>query len=176
VQRAEGESVNSGSELIVEMLRRSYFAVDGLWYVMVEEEFGPDMAMELDERVWQVMPKIQARKARELIDCQDDSPAALVRCMALKFAAEGHDYVVRIPAPGEAEIVIRRCPWREVLESSGRTHLGPEIADRICATEGATWAAEFGDGIDFAMTEAICHGADRCRFVFRRAHGCDSPE
>ena len=168
--------MNAGSELMVEMLRRSYFAVDGLWYVMVEEEFGPEAAMELDERVWHVMPKIQARKARELMDCRRDSPAALVRCMALKFAAEGHDYAVRTPAPGEAEIVITRCPWHELLESSGRTHLGPEIADRICATEGATWATEFGDGIDFAMTEAICHGAEHCRFVFRRAHGHETTE
>ncbi len=161
-----------GSETIVEMLRRSYFAVDGLWFVMLEEDQGIERAMELDERVWRIMPKIQARKARELMDCSRDSPAALVRCMALKLAAEGHEFDVSVPAPVHAEIVITRCPWREVLESSDRTHLAAEIADRICATEAAVWAEEFSDeaapAIEAELAEAICRGDARCRLVFRQ--------
>ncbi len=157
-----------GSDEIIEMLRRSYFAVDGLWFVMIEEDDGPARAMELDERVWRVMPKIQARKARQLLGCDGDSPADVVRCMALKFAAEGHEHEVRVTSPDEAEIVGTECPWREALESAGRVHLGPEIADRVCATEGAMWASEFGADIEFRLAEAICHGGECCRFVFRR--------
>jgi len=160
--------VEIGNDEIIEMLRRSYFAVDGLWFVMVEEDEDPERAMELDERVWRVMPKIQARKARELLGCDGDSPADVARGMALKLAAEGHDYEVRVTSPAEAEIVITKCPWREVLAASGRTYLGPEIADRICATEGAMWASEFGADLQFELAEAICHGDDRCRLVFRR--------
>ncbi|MGD9496723.1 MAG: DUF6125 family protein [Armatimonadota bacterium] len=155
-------------EQIIAMLRRSYFAVDGLWFVMVEKELGLERALELDERVWRVMPKIQARKARELLCAADAGPATMARCMALKFAAEGHAWRVGAVSPQQAEIVVTRCPWREVLESAQRTHLGPQIADRICAAEGATWAAEFGDDIEFEMAEAICRGDGQCRFVFRR--------
>ena len=155
------------SKEIVEMLRRSYFAVDGLWFVMIEEDDGFERAMELDERVWRVMPRIQARKARELLQIHGDTPEDLARCMALKFAAEGHSYEVTIANPERAEIVIHSCPWRELLESSQRTHLGAEIADRICALEAKTWAAEFSEAIDGELAEAICRGDNRCRFVFK---------
>lgn len=158
----------TGSELIIEMLRRSYFAVDGLWFMMIEEDDGLERAFTIDERVWHVMPKIQARKARELLSCQGDSPADVVRCLALKLAAEGHDYTIHATDPARAEIVITSCPWRKVLESAERTHLGPQIADRICATEGAIWATEFSADIECAMTEAICRGDSHCRFVFTR--------
>ncbi|MFP4249597.1 MAG: DUF6125 family protein [Armatimonadota bacterium] len=163
--------MDTGSEKIVEMLRRSYFAVDGLWFVLLEEDEGLERAMTLDERVWQVMPKIQARKARELLGADENTPGALVRCMALKLAAEGHRYDVSFTNPTEAAIVISQCPWRDVLESSGREQLGPEIADRICAREAAGWAAEFspddGPEIVAEMPEAICREGGRCRYVFR---------
>jgi hypothetical protein len=165
--------VDTGSEMVIEMLRRSYFAVDGLWFVMLEEDDGLERALKLDERVWRVMPKIQARKARELIGVEEDTPGALARCMALKLAAEGHRYRASSRNPDGAEIVISRCPWRDVLEQTGREHLGPEIADRICATEAATWAAEFspdaGPAIEMEMPESICRGDARCRYVFRMA-------
>ncbi len=55
------------NQALVEYLRRSYTAVDGLWFVMVEEAHDFDHALALDERVWQILPKIQARKAREVL-------------------------------------------------------------------------------------------------------------
>ena len=151
--------METGSEMILEMLRRSYFAVDGLWFVMLEEDEGLERALQLDERVWQVMPKIQARKARELMRAEGDTPGALVR------------YDVSFENTGGAAVVITQCPWREVLVQSGRERLGSEIADRICATEAAAWAREFspegGPAIRAEMTEAICRGDERCRIVFR---------
>lgn len=172
--------METGSEMIVEMLRRSYFAVDGLWFVMLEEDEGLDRALEVDERVWQVMPKIQARKARELMHAKANTPGALVRCMALKFAAEGHRHRVSFTNPDEASIVISQCPWREILEQSGREHLGPDIADRICAAEAAGWAAEFspddGPTIEVQMAESLCRGDDCCRYVFRLADNKSTEE
>lgn len=163
--------METGSEMIIDMLRRSYFAVDGLWFVMLEEDGGLEHALQIDERVWRVMPKIQARKARELMHAEDHTPGALARCLALKLAAEGHRYDVDFKNPDGAEIVISKCPWREILEGSGREHLGPDIADRICATEIAAWAEEFspedGPPIVAEMAEAICNGGECCRYVFR---------
>ncbi len=161
--------MESGSDLILEMLRRSYFAVDGLWFVMLEEDEGLERALEIDERVWRIMPKIQARKARELLGCTGHTLADLTHCLALKFAAEGHEYHVHKPNPTEACVVIEHCAWCAALEKSGRTHLGPEIADRICTAEAAGWAAEFGPDIAAELTQAICRGDDRCHMVFRHA-------
>jgi len=44
---------------IAEYLHRCYTAVDGLMFVKVEEKYGFDVAPNIDEEVWKVMPKIQ---------------------------------------------------------------------------------------------------------------------
>ena len=154
--------------MLVEMLRRSYFACDGLWFVKIEDRRGLEEALQLDDQVWAVMPKIQARKARELLGIEGSSLADLQQCIALKFVAEGHEISVRRDGDRELEVAITRCPWREALERSGRTGLGPEIARRICEPEAAGWAAEFGEDIALEMAESICEGGSACRLLFRR--------
>ncbi len=58
---------------LIEYLRRSYTAVDGLWFVMVEEAYGFQQALELDEQVWEILPKIQARQARQVLGITGNS-------------------------------------------------------------------------------------------------------
>ncbi|MCD6359729.1 MAG: L-2-amino-thiazoline-4-carboxylic acid hydrolase [Armatimonadetes bacterium] len=153
--------------LLVEMLRRSYLACDGLWFVNAEETWGLAAAFDLDDAVWEVMPKIQARKARELLGVTGNELEDLARCYSLKLAAEGYriDLAER---DAEIEFTITSCPWRAALQRARRTHLGPEIARRICAAEGLGWAREFGENIAFQLDDTMCEGAGACRFVFRR--------
>ena len=47
-----------------EYFRRSYTAVDGLWFMKVEERMGFEQALQIDEAVWRILPKIQARALR----------------------------------------------------------------------------------------------------------------
>jgi hypothetical protein len=153
---------------LVEMLRRSYFAADGLWFMVAEEMLGFDRALELDERVWQVMPKIQARKARELLGLHGSCLEELEHCLSLKFTAEGHAFGVAHSSPDRLEIAVTDCPWRNLLEKSKRLHLAETVAQSICVGEGKAWAAEFSDDISFELASSMCAGAQSCRFVFRR--------
>src|SRR3990172_679654 len=107
-------------KIVADFLRRSYFAVDGLWFVRVEAEHLLEEALRLDEQVWRVMPKIQARKARELLGVEGRTLADLVQCFGLKFAAEGYEHEVHWPSESEVEFVVSACPWYAVLSHSGR--------------------------------------------------------
>ena len=156
---------------IAEFLRRSYFVVDGLWFVKTEESHGFDEAMALDEAVWEVMSKVQARKARELMGITGNSLQDLARCFQLKLAAEGYGFDVEA-SEDEVRLTVTLCPWFEVLASSGRTAIAQTIADRICAREFAGWAREFGGGIDldFECRMGVeSEHCDKCRIVFRKA-------
>jgi hypothetical protein len=154
---------------IADFLRRSYFVVDGLWFVKLEERHGFEEAMALDEGVWDVMSKIQARKARALLGIEGNSVEDLARAFQLKLAGEGHDYEIEV-SPREAALTVRVCPWHEILKSSGRTQIAETIADRICKREFGGWAKEFGPGIEVAFEGRLCVESDRCetcRIVFR---------
>lgn len=156
---------------IADFLRRSYFAVDGLWFVKAEEQHGFDDAMALDEAVWDVMSKVQARKARSILGIDGNTLAEFVRAFSLKLDAEGFDFVAEI-SEKQAAIIIKVCPWFEILKSSGRTAIAETIADRICAREYAGWTREFGGHIEVAFEGRLCvqrEHCDTCRIVFSSA-------
>lgn len=146
---------------LAEFLRRSYFVVDGLWFVKAEERHGFDEAMALDEAVWDVMSKVQARKAKALLGIEGGSLADLARAFQLKLSAEGHDFQTT-SRDGEVTLTISKCPWFEILKSSGRTHIALTIADRICAREFAGWIREFDCDAELEFRGRLCVDAENC--------------
>jgi len=152
---------------LVEYLRRSYTAVDGLWFMIVEEAYGFEQALALDEKIWQILPKIQARKAREVLGITGNSLADLAACFSLKLRADGHEFILQQRADS-LEFTIHRCAWLELLRASGREHLAEQISGRICPTECRVWCEEFGGEFEFEIPQSLCHGDEVCQIVFRR--------
>ena len=153
--------------IIADFLRRSYFAVDGLWFVRLEAEHSYNEALKLDEQVWRLMPKIQVKKARSLLSTQGGSLTDFIRCFSLKFTAEGYDYEVNQPAGSEVEVDVSACPWWAILKRSGREAMAKDISDAICRNEFAGFAKEFSEAISFDLEERICTGSRRCLLRFR---------
>ncbi len=159
--------------LLLSYLRRSYHAVDGLWFVMAEEAAGFEHALELDVRVWRVLAKIQARKARELLGVPGDGAEELARCFSLKLAADGHEFSVEM-GPEAVVFRVKACPWLELLRKSGREEVAARVAQAVCPTEGAVWSQEFGGEWWFEMPVMGCAGAEGCEMAFRRVTGGSS--
>jgi hypothetical protein len=49
------------------MQLRNLWAVDGLYFLGIEELYGTEVAIKIDARVWAVMGKIEARKLKEFL-------------------------------------------------------------------------------------------------------------
>jgi len=147
---------------IADFLRRSYFAVDGLWFVKTEEQLGFDQAMALDEAVWTVMPKVQARKAKSLLGIEGGSVEDLAKAFQLKLSAEGYEFDAQISNDG-AVLSITPCPWFEILKSSGRTQIAETIADRICAKEFSGWTDELAPGAEIEFDGRLCVEREKCK-------------
>ena len=154
---------------IIEFLRKSYFAADGLWFVRIEAEHSFEEAMRLDEQVWETLPKIQARKARELLRIEGGTLADLALGLWLKFAAEGYDHRVVERTPDILRINISECPWLRILEKAGRTSKAAELCDRICTRDFSTWAAQFSPGINFSLERKLSEGPPACELLFTRS-------
>lgn len=153
--------------LLVEYLRRSYHAVDGLWFIKVEGALGFDEALDMDVRVWEVLAKIQARKARSLLQTQGNSLSEFVRCFTLKLQADGYTYEHAL-SEEEVNFTILDCPWLEILKRSSRDGLAAAISEVMCPTEGEAWCREFGDEYAFALSQRACRGDACCRMTFAR--------
>jgi len=151
---------------VAEYLQRSYSATDGLWFMKVENQFNCETALELDRQVWQVMPKIQARKLKTLLKLGSGMDA-LLQCFSAKLEIDGFEFDTEILEQNRGfRICINKCPWHEILVLSGREKLSEKIGDCICPAEYSIWAREFGEDIEFALDDRICHGKDRCFLAF----------
>jgi hypothetical protein len=134
---------------------------------MVEETQGFDETLELDRRVWEILAKIEARKARELTGCAGNTVAELARCFSLKLRADGQLFESST-TPAELRVAMNACAWVELLHRSRREHLALRIAETVCRTEGRVWCAEFGGEYEFEIPVMNCGGTGRCEMRFVR--------
>ncbi|MDM7999659.1 MAG: DUF6125 family protein [Dehalococcoidia bacterium] len=151
---------------IADFFRRSYTAVDGLWFVKAEDKHGFEAALDLDDEVWKVFPKVQARMLKEMTGLTFGLEA-LRECFTTKLAIEGFRFDIETLSDG-FRVSISRCPWHDAMVKSGREALSGKVGTRICRTEYTVWAAEFGQAIRFRRESEICSGSERCVLEFSR--------
>lgn len=155
-------------EMRIQFLQRSYKAADGLWFMCVEKERSFEEALRLDELVWAVMPKIQCRKARELLGISEGSLHGLADALGLKLDSEGFKHHVTVCSDRLLVIETGDCPWLKALETSGRREFAREICTRICEPEMGVWAREFSPEIRFSFDCRASDGARCCKMCFTR--------
>jgi hypothetical protein len=160
---------NLTEEQKAEYFRRSYTAVDGLWFMKVEEKLGFDEALRLDEAVWKVLPKIQARALKGIMHLEGGLED-LEQALSARLALEGFEYEMERREDGFA-VIVKRCPWHDIMVRSGRGNLSEQVSDLICRVENSVWASEFsgpgkGQEIRFDREERICRGEERCVLIY----------
>jgi len=153
---------------IAEYFHRSFTAVDGLWFMKLEERFGFDVALDVDVEVWKVIPKIQARKMKALTGLSEGIDA-LFECVTTKHTIEGFEFTATRDGDGRGFVMnITKCIWQEFLVKAHREHLGEKIGTRICEVDYGAWASEFGNDIAVEFGDRICKGCANCTIRFRR--------
>lgn len=153
-------------QLLSEYFKRCFVAMDGLWFMMLEQTDSFDKALEVDKKVWEIMPKIQARKIKELFKIEDANEDDLVKALKFKLGAE--NFVSELQRKdSRIQITIKECPWLALLKKSKREHLAEKISDAICTIEYGIFAGEFVKGLDFAVISRRCSGNEVCIFVLK---------
>jgi hypothetical protein len=154
---------------VAEYFNRSYRAVDGLWFVKVEEKFGFDVALQLDAEVWNVMPKIQARMIKSFLKL-GKGEVALLDSLKAKLALEGFKFNVEQGENG-FRIRISDCPWHNLMVKSGREKFSAKVGETICNAEYSVWASEFDENMQFTFATQKCKGSKHCLLTFKRHCG-----
>lgn len=150
---------------IAEFWHRSYTAVDGLWFMKIEEKNGFEAALDIDNEVWKVFPKIQARLLKTMGKLGNGIDA-LYECLITKLAIEGFKFEAKKFGNGFT-IIIEECSWHNLMVKSGREKLSGKVGTLICNTEYSAWASEFGPDIKFELKDQICEGTPSCILQFK---------
>jgi hypothetical protein len=145
-------------------LFRSYTAVDGLWFMTAEEAFGFDAALDLDAKVWAVVPKIQARQMKSFVGDRQGLDA-LKECFTSKLRIDGFIFSEDTESD-QLVIHVSHCPWHDRMVRADRSHLSVKVGDRICPIEYSVWASEFGCTFRFGSSVKQCEGGHECVMEF----------
>ncbi|MHB1347179.1 MAG: DUF6125 family protein [Candidatus Humimicrobiaceae bacterium] len=148
----------------IEYLYRSYTSVDGLWFMKTEELFGFEKALEIDTKVWRILPKIQSRFLKTKTN-HTEGLEGLFECFKLKLKYDSFEFRA-IKNKNNLEFIISRCPWYDLLIKSKRENISKKIGSAICREEYAVWAKEFGDKINLDLSEQLCSGCSCCRISY----------
>jgi len=62
---------------------RNLWAVDGLYYLEIENTFGTEAATEIDRKVWEVMGKIEARRLKKLFNISGSDIPSMIEGLRL---------------------------------------------------------------------------------------------
>ena len=150
---------------IIQYLLRSYRATDGLWFMKAEKKYGFASALDLDLEVWKVLPKIQARMIKTMLNLEDNKND-LITALKSKLSVDGFESTLKKSNHG-FKFIITTCPWHNLMIKSKREKYSGEIGTKVCDIEYKTWVSEFGSKFKFTLTAQKCKNSKCCILDFK---------
>ena len=125
---ADRDFLNTKSkEELIELLflhMRNLWAVDGLYFLGIEEKFGTEQATEIDKNVWQTMGKIEARKLKSFMNLGNDIESLITALRTTSWALDLEDKEFEL---SENRAIIRNIKCRTQL-----TRLNKNLTEFPC--------------------------------------------
>ncbi len=103
---------------------RNLWAVDGLYFLGIEERYGTEVATEVDAKVWSVMGKIEARKLKEFFQITTIDLSTAMRLLSYTgWAMDLEDKEIEV-LKDRAIIRNRHCRVQTTRLSKGLAEFG----------------------------------------------------
>ena len=95
-------------------------AIDGIWFLAVEEVFGNDRAVELDKRVWERYIHVLVKRMKNIFGISTEGMRGIKEIIENDPLFLINDY--EFPEFSEKKMALRinRCPVLEAMERQGR--------------------------------------------------------
>ncbi|HEY7677253.1 MAG TPA: DUF6125 family protein [Candidatus Methylomirabilis sp.] len=103
-----------------DLLEKAFTAVDGLWFLGVEEAAGFETAMAIDIRVWARFAETVARRLKKMWGIENPTREQALRIVDIIYALGHLEVETRQEAPGRYLAEAPSCPWWENLRRAGR--------------------------------------------------------
>jgi len=154
---------------VAEFFRHSFTVIDGLWFLKTEEKYDFEAALSIDNEVWKILPRVQARLLKDTAGL-DNGIEGLFDAFTTKLALEGYTFQARKTEINTGfKVTIEKCPWHDLMLRSGRENLSGRVGSLICNSTYGAWASVFGDNIIFELGSQICLGAELCQLSFSQS-------
>jgi len=150
---------------------RALTAIDGLWFLAVEREYGFDEALKIDLDVWSSYGLIQLKRVSKIlgIELNPKCPPELDEVGVLLEAVcsiDGTECESQQTDPNSLVFTVRKCPWWENLKKAGRDNIIP--CETIDNSIFARWLKSVDPALTFEITKSMPKGAECCEWIVKR--------
>lgn len=112
-------------EEFYQLLEKAFTALDGLWFLGVEKDFGFEAALKVDIEVWRRFGQVLIRRMKKMWNKEDLTSEEILRILNILYVF-GHLKVDSVKEEGPAyTYLVKECPWWENLKRAGREKLIP---------------------------------------------------
>ncbi|HUX98153.1 MAG TPA: DUF6125 family protein [Candidatus Deferrimicrobium sp.] len=156
--------VNEDKQFI-QLIRSALTAIDGLWFLEVENKLGFDQAFEIDIQVWKRYGSIIINRIKKILSLQENNLEAFLQVLKILCEIDGTQFEIKKQSPNEVIIQVNYCPWWENLKRSHREKLVRcDIVDKVIFPE---WAKYFNPELEFQILNSLPDGHDACEWVIK---------
>jgi hypothetical protein len=147
----------------IQLIRSALTAIDGLWFLEVEDKFGFEKAFEIDIQVWKRYGNIIIKRIKKTLSLKENNLDAFLQILQILCEIDGTKFEIKQQSPNEVLVQVNYCPWWENLKRSHREKLVRcDIVDKLIFPE---WAKYFNPKIDFQITRSLPNGHDTCEWI-----------
>ena len=129
-------------EKLVELCSGSLYTIDGLWFTLVEEKYGLDVALDIDVEVWRRLCLTHGRRLLKTFAIKNDNPiqalASMIQVDPILFI-----YKPEIVTLNDSKVVFRctNCPPQKARIRDGR-------GEFPCKPAGIAMLAAYAELVD----------------------------
>ena len=147
---------------LVRLIKSSLTAIDGLWFLEVENELGFQKAFEIDLGVWKKYGPVMIKRITKMLAITDNGLDSFLRIFEVLCDIDGTRFTVRDQSESAAVLVIDHCPWHENLKRSKRENLVRcDVVDKTVFPE---WIQSFNPDMRIELYKSIPGGHERCEW------------
>lgn len=112
----------SREELIAELndAAKNWLAIDGLWFLAIEERYGLDTAIACDVAVWEQFSRIEAQRIIKRLNLPDNGGLdALQIALEHRLFSYINEYEIKRPSPHILEYYMVSCRTQDARVRKG---------------------------------------------------------
>lgn len=148
---------------LVRLIRSALIAIDGLYFLEIENKFGFDDAFDIDLKVWKRYGPIIIKRIKKTLSIEDDSLDSFLKILEILCTIDGTQFEIVEKSHDKAILRVIYCPWWENLKRSKREKLVRcDIVDKEIFPG---WAESFNPKLEFKLTKALPDGQDSCEWI-----------
>ena len=117
---------------VIKIFSKNWLTLDGLWFTLVEDEFGLEAALDLDLKMWHRQALTEARRIKKDMGIEGGGIKGVLRAIRFMSFDPAMPFEYSIDGPKEAHMWVPSCRPQEGRMRGGRGEFPCKPMGLVC--------------------------------------------